>query len=82
MSRPLVPFRGEVVVSWDVIDAASCTVSGNGNVWTGTTGEYPSGPLEHPATFTLTCDGGDEDTLEDDLTDTAVVQMAPTFEEL
>ncbi|OGG87859.1 hypothetical protein A3H15_00585 [Candidatus Kaiserbacteria bacterium RIFCSPLOWO2_12_FULL_50_28] len=63
-------------------NATSCTVSGNGKVWKAKKDNQLSGPLEHPTTFTLTCDGGDEDKLEDDLVDTEVVQIVPMFQEV
>jgi len=82
VSRTFVRSGEEVDVWWDVKNATSCTVSGNGKVWKAKKDNQLSGPLEHPTTFTLTCDGGDEDKLEDDLVDTEVVQIVPMFQEV
>jgi hypothetical protein len=61
-SPRLVPSGGTTNISWSVTDAASCTVSGNGNTWTG-----------------VSCDDGDTDAVQDDLTDSVNIYRVPSW---
>lgn len=45
------------VVSWDVKDATSCTISGNGNTWNVMTGSFTTNPINNAVKYTLNCSG-------------------------
>jgi len=63
-------------VSWNTQNTSSCTVSGdNGDVFSGRNGTVQSSPIAQKTIYTLSCDGGA-------LTDTAVVNVIPKFEEI
>ena len=82
VSKRVVRSGESMTVSWASEHAVTCTVSRtNGPSWSGKEGSYPTA-INAQTTFTLTCDGGDDDALEDDLLDSETVDIAPTFEEL
>jgi len=81
-SPRLVGLSGTSVISWEVGDAESCTVSGNGQTWTGTSGSHASSPITILTTYTLVCDDADLDGDEDDLTDSVTILRVPGFREL
>lgn len=72
----LVSPGGTSVISWNIKNAASCTVTGNGNSWTGVTGTQTSNPINTVSTYTLSCTG-----LGGNLTQTAVIKFAPKWQE-
>ena len=80
---PRIVNSGEsVTVSWAPENAVSCTVSRtNGPSWSGKEGSYPTA-INAQTTFTLTCDGGDEDELQDDLFEEKTVDIVPTYKEI
>ena len=85
----LIRKGGTVSISWDVTYADSCTVTGGGITWTGTSSATAdcthdasgeacvSPPINAQTTFTLTCTG-----LGGDLTETATVYISPLWKEL
>ncbi|HEY4519412.1 MAG TPA: hypothetical protein VJH33_00030 [Candidatus Paceibacterota bacterium] len=83
-TSPVFTLSGDtVVVSWNVTNAVSCSVSGtNGDSWGGTSGSQTSSPITEFTTFTLACDDGDADTVQDDLTDSTSVLNIPMWFEL
>ncbi len=64
-------------IKWSTTNvvATSCTVTGNGNSWSGTSGTQTSAPIQGQVTYTLTCRGLDGSTL----TVTTTVNIIPTF---
>lgn len=81
-SPRLVPSGGTTRISWSAADAESCTVSGNGDTWTGTSNTRESSPITQFTTYTLTCDDADADAVEDDFTDTVHIYRIPGWFEL
>jgi len=70
-------------LSWNIADTESCTVTENNpdidDTWTGTAGEHTTSALFQRTTYTLVCDGLDEDSIEDDYTASVVVIVVPVF---
>lgn len=66
-------------IRWDVDNAAACTVSGNGNTWTGTADSRTSNPITEYTTYSISCDDLDGDTTQDDFTDSANIYVLPTW---
>lgn len=75
----LVNPAGTTVVRWLSVETDTCEVtsSSNGDVWSGIFGEELSSPILEQTTYTLTCTGFDGSTV----TDTAVVEIVPAWEE-
>lgn len=72
-----------VTISWSTTDAISCTVSGNGNTWTGTSGSQVSNPVvSSNTTYTLGCDNADDDSVQDDFVSSVSIQLLPEWQEL
>jgi hypothetical protein len=77
IARPqLVAPGGTSTITWNIRNATSCTVTGNGNSWTGTTGSYLSNPINAVTTYTLNCTG-----IGGNLTQTVVIKFAPKWQE-
>ncbi len=72
----LVSPGGTSVITWNIQNAISCTVTGNGNSWTGTTGTQTTNPINSVATYTLNCTG-----VGGNLTQTAIIKFAPKWQE-
>jgi hypothetical protein len=54
----VVQYGKSASISWDVANADSCTVSGNGNTWTGVSGLFVTNPIQDGgATYSLHCSG-------------------------
>ncbi|MBI5456736.1 hypothetical protein HY969_03255 [Candidatus Kaiserbacteria bacterium] len=81
-SPRLVRSGATTQVSWSTDDASSCTVTGNGDTWTGTTGSQTSSPITELTTYTIHCDDGDPDSTQDDFTDRVIVVRLPGWLEL
>jgi hypothetical protein len=81
-SPRLVPSGGSTQVGWLVEDAESCTVTGNGDTWTGTSGSETSSAIEKFTSYSIACDNSDADTVEDDFTDRVYVYRIPSWLEL
>jgi len=79
----IVQEGGASSLSWNITDTESCTVTENNpdidDTWTGTTGERTTSALFQRTTYTLSCDGLDADSVEDDYTAPAVVIVVPVF---
>ena len=79
--RPLlVSGGGTTRVYWNVSNVSSCSVSGGADSWTGASsgeGGQPSSQLLQRTTFTLSCTGLDESTIEE----SATVNILPIFQE-
>jgi hypothetical protein len=76
----LVPRNTTTTVYWNVQNAQSCTVTGNGNSWSGTSsgasGEV-SNPIAAQLTYTLTCIDDQGSTT----TESASVNVVPIYQE-
>ena len=79
--RPSFIRRGGTTrVYWNVSNVSSCSVSGGADNWTGASsgeGGRTSSPLLQRTTFTLSCTGFDESTVEE----SATVNILPVFQE-
>jgi hypothetical protein len=74
----LVTSGGTSVVSWQVQDATSCTVTGNGNTWTGVSGSHTTNSISgNAATYRLSCTGAGG-TLQASVT----ISVSPKYREL
>lgn len=81
-ARPaLVSSGATTVVSWSTSNAMSCTVSGGGLVWTGTSGSQTSSSITVGTKFVLVCDDSDPDSVEDDFTAEVTVGLVPSWRE-
>ena len=67
---------GTTQITWLVDDAESCTVTGNGSTWTGTSGSRTSNPITELVRYTIACDDTDADTTQDDFTDSALLHLS------
>ena len=92
-SPRLVPSGGAAKITWTTSDAVSCTVTGsNGDSWSGVSsaaascthngGACVSSPITEFVSYTLTCDGGDVDTVENDLTSDVKLYRVPSWLEV
>lgn len=72
----LVSPGGTSVITWNIQNAISCTVTGNGNSWTGTSGTQTTSPINTVSTYTLNCTG-----VGGNLTQTVVIKFAPKWQE-
>ncbi|MBI5456739.1 RICIN domain-containing protein [Candidatus Kaiserbacteria bacterium] len=81
-SPRLVTSGKTTTVSWSTDDAVSCTVTGNGDTWIGTSGSQTSSPITELTTYTIRCDDGDPDTTQDDFTDKVHIVRLPGWLEL
>ncbi|MFZ2593457.1 MAG: hypothetical protein WAX38_01635 [Minisyncoccia bacterium] len=63
-------------ITWNVKNATSCTVTGNGNSWTGVSGSYTSNPINGTVKYTLNCVG-----LGGSLTGSVTIKWAPKWQE-
>ena len=81
-SPRLVPSGNTTRVTWSSVNASACTVSGNGNTWTGTSGSQISNSITEFTTYTMTCDDADADAVQDDFSDTVEITMVPSWVEL
>ena len=81
-SPRLVASGGTSHISWTTTNAAACTVTGNGDTWTSASGTRTSNPITQYVTYTLTCDGEDPDSIQDDLTDSVSIYRVPSWLEL
>ncbi len=80
---PSIVIPGEtVIVSWDIDDATTCTVTEDNDSiddsWSGLAGSEESSPIDIPTTYTLQCDGLEGLTL----TATARVNFRPDWQEI
>jgi hypothetical protein len=64
-------------VSWDIANATSCTVTGNGDVWSGTSGSHPTSAIEAGVRYDLACVGPGGS-----LDGSANIRIAPRFQEI
>ncbi len=78
--RPPLLSAGETAsVSWQATSVRSCEVRGNnGDVWSGASGAQVTSPITAQTTYTLSCIGLDNSIV----TQTAIVNVIPIFEEL
>lgn len=81
-SPRLVASGKSSTISWSVENAQSCTVTGNGNTWTGTSGSHTSNPITQYTVYTLVCDDTDADSVQDDFTDTVRLVRVPSWVEI
>lgn len=81
-SSLLVHFGDTVEITWSTNDTVSCTISGNGDTWTGTSGSDTSSPITDFTTYTISCDDLDADVLEDDLIDSISIFSVPDWFEI
>ena len=78
-SNPEIVASGATTtVSWSSTNAISCTVSGNGNSWSGTSGSQVSNAINGTATYTETCTGPDS---VSKCSTTATIGPSPQFQE-
>ncbi len=68
-------------ITWSTSDTVSCSVTGNGDTWTGTSGSQESRPITFLATYTLACDDNDADATQDDLIDSVTILRIPGWKE-
>jgi hypothetical protein len=76
----LIRPNSTVLVTWNISNASSCSVSGsNGDSWTGTSSGAgkTSAPLSGRTVFTLSCIGLDSSNLRESI----VVNLVPTYDE-
>lgn len=52
----IVQYGSTSTVTWSSTDATSCTVTGNNDSWTGTSGSQTTSPLVGATTYTLECE--------------------------
>ncbi len=73
-----VPLGTIATVTWSSDGADSCTVTGGGNSWSGTSGEETTNTITGEVTFTLACEnaGGPMDP------ETVILRTAPRLEEI
>ena len=76
---PLVAAGATTTIVWSSGNAISCTVSGNGNNWSGTSGSQVSNPVSNQTIYTQNCIGPDSAS-----TCTATTQTigSPVFREI
>ncbi len=78
-ATPSLLVRGTTAtITWSTDDAVSCTVSGNGDAWSGLSGSQTSSPVTATVTYTLSCTGLDDSTLEESVT----IRAVPFWREL
>ena len=92
-SPKLVPSGGTTNITWSTSNAVSCSVTGNGNTWSGLSSAASScspksgsacvsNPITEYTTYTLACDDADPDTVENDYTATLRIYLIPSWLEL
>lgn len=83
-TSPVFILSGDpATVSWNTTGTASCSVVGtNGDTWSGVSGSETSSPITQFTTFTLSCDDGDADFVQDDFVDSTSVLNIPMWFEL
>ena len=80
VSPRLVRKGNTTTVSWDIEDAASCTVTGtNGDSWTGVSGSHVSSPITTTTVYTLNCSSTVPGFT---YTASATVNIVPIFQEI
>jgi hypothetical protein len=81
-SPQLVGYNQTSEITWSMPDAVACTVTGsNGDTWTGTASTRITSPITQQTTYTITCDGADDDTLQNDFTDSLTIVRVPSWVE-
>lgn len=79
VSPGLVRSGDSVTLMWSATDVSSCTVAGsNGDTWSGTSGNEISSAITVETTFVIAC----EETDGDSVSETEVVKLVPSFEEV
>ena len=87
----LVRSQDSAKITWSTTDTNSCTVTGNGNTWTGTSSLLAScthqgsacvsNPIVEFTTYTLACDDADADAVQDDFLTRLFIGLVPTIRE-
>jgi hypothetical protein len=57
-SPKIVNRGGKTHVIWTTTNTAACTVTGNGDAWSTTSGNQLSSMITSPVTYSLSCDSG------------------------
>ena len=80
-SPKLVATGASTTISWSSSNTGDigCTVSGNGNNWSGLTGSELSNPINGQTTYTQTCTGPDDTST---CTETTTINPSPEFREI
>ncbi len=81
-SPRIVPSGRTTTVTWSTSNAVACTVTGNGDTWTGTSGSHTSSPITQLVRYTIACDDADADTAQDDYSSSVTVVRVPSWLEI